>query len=186
MIRENLIADTRSLKLIVALSCIVIVAAIMLYMIKPQYLDFKSKRETSAMLKNQIQNQEQLQKSIDETRSQIKALSLQLHGEAGSMPVNEVEAYLVGRLQELAWGAGIELLGVKPGVSKRVMSFEEISFEVDVGGEYDHIYNWLDEIGNVLGFMLVTNYQMSLTNQQNNKTALNMHVTIVFYRAADK
>lgn len=186
MMRERLMAGTQSSQMIIILICIVVVTATLLYMVKPQYLDFKNKRDTTTMLSNQIHNQSQLQKSIDEIRVRINQLTLQLHGEAGNMPVNEVEAYLVGRLQALAWDAGIELVGVQPGMAKRVMSFEEISFSVDVEGEYRNIYNWLDEIGDVLGFMLVTNYKMSPINKNIDKTLLNMHVTIVFYRAVDK
>ena len=37
-----------------------------------------------------------------------------------------------------------------------------------------------------LGFMLVTNYEIRLSNRKAASTELNMHVTIVFYRAADK
>lgn len=186
MIRESLIADTRSLRLIIILVCFVIVIALLLYMVKPQYLNYKNKNEAYEMLNNQIHNQGQLQQSIDQTHERISELTLQLHGEAGNMPVNEVEAYLVGRLQELAWDAGIELLGVRPGYAKRVMSFEEISFELEVEGEYSNIYNWLAEIGDVLGFMLVTKYKMSLAGRSSDQKKINMHVTIVFYRAADK
>ena len=155
-------------------------------MIKPQYLDFRDRRVSYQMLHNQIDDQAQLQQAIDKERKHIRELQLQLHGEAGNMPVNEMESYLVGRLQELAWDAGIELVGVRPGTAKRIMEFEEISFEVEVAGEYKNLYRWLDNIGDALGFMLVTNYEIRLSQQENNKTELNMHVTIVFYRAADK
>jgi Tfp pilus assembly protein PilO len=138
------------------------------------------------MLRNQIADPAELQAAIDNERKTISELQLQLHGEAGNMPVNEMESYLVGRLQRLAWDAGIELVGVRPGTAKRIMEFEEISFEVDVTGEYKNLYQWLDNMGNALGFMLVTNYEISLSSRQRSETELNMHVTIVFYRAADK
>jgi len=187
MIREPLIGiEPRSLQLILAMVAVLITTAVGLYMIKPQYLEFRDRRVSFEMLQNQIDDQAQLQAAIDEERSQIRALTLQLHGEAGNMPVNEMESYLVGRLQELAWDAGIDLVGVRPGPAKRIMEFEEISFEVDVAGEYRSLYRWLDSIGDALGFMLVTNYEISLSGRNSSNTELNMHVTIVFYRTADK
>ena len=187
MMREQLSGvEPGSLKLIMVLVAVVISTAILLYMVKPQYLDFRDKRSSFEMLRNQIDDPAQLQAAIDTERKTISELQLQLHGEAGNMPVNEMESYLVGRLQRLAWDAGIELVGVRPGTAKRIMEFEEISFEVEVAGEYKNLYKWLDNIGNALGFMLVTNYEISLSNRQRSKTELNMHVTIVFYRAADK
>jgi Tfp pilus assembly protein PilO len=187
MMREQLTAiEPRSLQLILTLTLVVVATAIALYLVKPHYLDFSDKRVAYELLQNQIDDHTQLQNAIDGERARIKELQLQLHGEAGNMPVNEMESYLVGRLQGLAWDAGIELVGVRPGTAKRIMKFEEISFEVEVQGEYRNLYQWLDSIGNALGFMLVTNCEISLYGNKGDKTDLDMHVTIVFYRAADK
>lgn len=187
MIREYLTdVEPGSLKLIVGLTAVVFATGITLYMLKPQYLDFRQNRVSFEMLHSQIDDQAQLQNAIDLERQRIRDLQLQLHGEAGDMPVNEMESYLVGRLQALAWDAGIELVGVRPGTAKRIMEFEEISFEVEVAGEYRSLYQWLGDIGSALGFMLVTNYEIRLSGRSGSKTGLNMGVTIVFYRAADK
>lgn len=187
MIREQLMGvEPGSLKLIVGLVGVVIATGIALYMIKPQYLDFRDNRISYEMLHSQIDDQAQLQNAIDTERKAIRELQLQLHGEAGDMPVNEMESYLVGRLQALAWDAGIELVGVRPGSAKRIMEFEEISFEVEVAGEYKNLYRWLENIGDALGFMLVTNYEIRLSGNNRSNTELGMNVTIVFYRAADK
>jgi len=184
MIRQYLIdTEPGSLKLILAMVAVVIATAIALYMIKPQYLDFRGQRASYEMLHHQIDDQLGLQQAIVAERKSIRELQLQLHGEAGNMPVNEMESYLVGRLQGLAWDAGIELVGVRPGTAKRIMQFEEISFEVDVAGEYKNLYQWLGNVSDALGFMLVTNYDISLSGKNRNKTELLMHVTIVFYRA---
>ncbi len=187
MISEQLSGiEPRSLKLMLMLTAVVIAAAMALYLVKPQYLDFRDRRVSYQMLLDQIDDPAQLQQAIDQVRADISELQLALHGEAGNMPVNEMESYLVGRLQRLAWDAGIELVGVRPGNAKRIMEFEEISFEVEVTGEYRNLYQWLGKIGDALGFMLVTNYEISLATRINDSTDLNMHVTIVFYRAADK
>ena len=115
MIRENLITvEPRSLGLILLLISLVVVTAMALYMIKPQYQRFNENSNSFAMLNGQIDDKAQLQRAIDSERNKIKEMQLKLHGEAGDMPVNEMEAYLVGRLQGLAWAAGIELAGVRP------------------------------------------------------------------------
>jgi Tfp pilus assembly protein PilO len=187
MMREQLRGiEPGSLKLMLALIAVVIATAMALYLVKPQYLDFRDRRVSYQMLLDQIDDPEQLQQAIDLERADISELQLQLHGEAGNMPVNEMESYLVGRLQRLAWDAGIELVGVRPGSAKRIMEFEEISFEVEVAGEYRNLYRWLDKIGEALGFMLVTEYEIRLASRTNDTPELDMQVTIVFYRAADK
>ena len=129
MIRENLMqVEPRSLGMILLLISLVLVAAMALYLVKPQFQSYSEKSASFEMLTSHIDDQAQLQRAIDDKRKQIKALQLKLHGEAGDLPVNEMEAYLVGRLQELAWEAGIDLVGVRPGPEKQIMGFEEISF----------------------------------------------------------
>jgi Tfp pilus assembly protein PilO len=187
MIRESLMeVDAKSLGLILSLIAIVVVTALVLYLIKPQYQSFNARSVSFEMLNKQVDDHVLLQRSIDDERKQINEMQLQLHGEAGAMPVNEMESYLVGRLQEIAWESGIELVGVQPGQTKRILVFDEISFRVDVTGEYRNLYDWLGRIGNKLGFMLVSNYEISVSGRESKDKQLNMNVTIVFYRAADK
>ena len=187
MIRENLMdVEPKSLALILLLLGFVIATAMALYMVKPQYQRFSESSNSFAMLNGQIDDQAQLQRAIDSERNKIREMQLKLHGEAGDMPVNEMEAFLVGRLQGLAWESGIELAGVRPGQAKRIMEFEEMSFKVDVTGEYRNLYQWLSRIGDRLGFMLVSHYEISLTGRKSDQTNLKMQVTMVFYRAADK
>lgn len=178
--------EPRSLRIILLSTSLLLMVAVILYVVKPQYQNFADNSTSLEMLNSQIDDQSQLQQAIIKERKRITELQLQLHGEAGNMPVNEMEAYLVGRLQGLAWDAGIELAGVRPGQAKRIMEFEEISFKVEVSGEYRNLYDWLGRIGDKLGFMLVSNYEISLTGRKTNETPLKMDVTIVFYRAADK
>ena len=187
MIRENLAeVEPRSLGLILLLIGFVSATAMMLYVVKPQYQRFDESSASYEMLNGQIDDQAQLQRAIDDQRKKIQDMQLQLHGEAGDMPVNEMEAYLVGRLQELAWESGIELAGVRPGPAKRIMEFEELSFKVEVSGEYRDLYDWLNRIGDKLGFMLVSSYEISVVNRKSIETPLKANVTIVFYRATDK
>ena len=187
MIRESLMeVDVKSLSLILLLVTFVVATAMALYLIKPQYQSFDARSASFEMLNKQIDDHVRLQRAIDDERKQTKEMQLQLHGEAGAMPVNEMESYLVGRLQELAWESGVELVGVQPGQTKHILAFDEISFKVDVTGEYRNLYDWLGRIGNKLGFMLVSNYEIRVSGRKNNAKQLNMNVTIVFYRAADK
>jgi len=84
MIREQLTEiDPGSLRLILAMVAVLAATAVSLYMVKPQYLDFRDRRVSYQMLHNQIDDQTQLQQAIDQERENIRELQLQLHGEAG-------------------------------------------------------------------------------------------------------
>ena len=84
MIRENLVTvEPISLKLIMLLISLVMEAAVMLYMVKPQYQSISEINTTYEMLNTQIDDPEQLQRAINTEQQKIKNLQLQLHGEAG-------------------------------------------------------------------------------------------------------
>lgn len=183
MIRESLAeVEPRSLMLIASLLGIVFATVMLVYMIRPQYQIYQQRNERLETLKSQIESQVKLQDAIDVAREKLEQIKFQLHGEAGAMPVNEMESYLVGQLQEFAWDAGVELTGVRPGVAKRVMGFEELAFNVDVTGAYRKLYDWLDRISNKLGFMLVSRYNINTHGTGNEDLQLNMSMTIVFYQ----
>ena len=97
------------------------------------------------------------------------------------MPINEMESYLIGRLQKLSWESGVRLNSVHPGIAKRVLEFDEISFKVRTTGEYTKLYSWLNKLSDNLGFVMVSKYKIQTASRNNNN--LNMDVTLVFYRA---
>ena len=183
MTRERLAEiEPGSLMLITTLVGIVLVVAMVVYMIKPQFQVYHQKSARLETLENLIKSQANLQDAIAVERKKLEEMKFQLHGEAGAMPVNEMESYLVGQLQELAWDADVDLAGVRPGAAKKIMGFEEISFKVDITGAYRNLYNWLDRISNKLGFMLVSNYAINSNGSGKDNNQLNMNMTVVFYR----
>jgi Tfp pilus assembly protein PilO len=184
MIRETLKnVEPRFLSLVMGLMVALVATSLSLYGIKPQYMDFSKNRASLALLENQMDDPEQLQQSIDNQRLQIQQLQHQLHGESGNMPINQMESYLIGRLQNLSWQTGVKLISVRPGAAIRVLDFDEISFEVSVRGEYKKLYAWLNSLSDNLGFVMVANYKIQSASQNASITNLNMDVTLIFYRA---
>ena len=72
MIHENLtLVEPKSLRLILRMISFVLATALILYMIKPQYQQFSQNSASFKMLNSQIDNQTQLQQTIDDERKKI-------------------------------------------------------------------------------------------------------------------
>ena len=176
--------EPRMLSLIIGMLVALIITAISIYGIKPHYKQYTKNLSSLLLLNNQVDDPELIQVSIDDQRLEIQQLKLKLNGEAGDMPANEMESYMIGRLQNLSWDAGVQLISVRPGVAKQVLNFDEISFEVNVWGDYRSLYAWLNKLSSNLGFLMVSKYNIRSISQKSFENTLDMSVTLIFYRAA--
>ena len=174
--------DPRSLRLILTLLWAVLAAALLMYALKPQYLSYRQGVTSRHLLENRVGDEEQLKRSIASVRLDIDALRLRLQGDIEDVPLNQMESYLIGRLQGVSWASEVELVGVKPGHATRVLGFEEMAFEVEVRGDYRSLYAWLGELAEKLGFILVKHYEISPVRTDKRGNQLRMQLTMVFYR----
>jgi hypothetical protein len=174
--------DPRSLRLILALVWAVLAAALLMYALKPQVLSYRQGVASRHLLENRVGDEVQLNRDIDSVRLGIDELRQKLQGDVEDVPLNQMESYLIGRLQGVSWGANVELVGVKPGQATRVLGFEEMAFEVEVRGAYQALYAWLGELAEKLGFILVKRYDMAPAGGNKDGDQLRMQLTMVFYR----
>lgn len=185
MIRELLKdVEPRFINIAMGLAALLLVALMISYSVKPQYQQLAHNRDSLELLQNRMDDQHQLQRMIDQTRSDIVDIHHRISGESGSLQLSEMESYLIGRLQALSWESDIQLIGVRPGSSKRVIQFDEISFEVNVIGRYLDLYDWLNRLNDKLGFVLVTKYRIQPTTRRVDSDMLSMDLTLVFYRVS--
>jgi hypothetical protein len=99
-------------------------------------------------------------------------------------PENEMESFIIGRLQTISWSNNIELLRVTPGNGTTVRMFEEVLFDVVIAGDYFDIYNWLQSLDDELGFVVVKQFDLRPVPGNMDDGRLNANFTIVSYREA--
>ena len=174
--------DPRSLRLILVLVWVMLTAALLLYALKPQYLGYRQGVASRHLLENRVADEVQLNRNIASARLDLDELRKKLHGDVEDVPLNQMESYLIGRLQDVSWDVNIELVGIRPGHATRVLAFEELAFEVEVRGDYQSLYAWLHELTEKLGFILVKRYDIAPVSDKNKADQLRMQLTMVFYR----
>ncbi|MDH3871745.1 MAG: hypothetical protein OEU44_05990, partial [Gammaproteobacteria bacterium] len=64
----------------------------------------------------------------------------------------------------------------------KVYKFEEALFEVEISGDYFDLYNWLQDLGEDLGFVVVKHFKLRPLDQNETSPRLNAKLTIVSYR----
>jgi len=111
----------------------------------------------------------------------VARLENRVFGKNMNLPMKQLEARIIGRLQEISSRNHVELDGVRPGAKKRLRMFVENPIEVEVSGDYFDIARWLQELDGELGFIVVKEYEMQPITQDTTPK-LRMKMTMVSYR----
>jgi len=100
-----------------------------------------------------------------------------------NLPLKQVEAYVIGRLQKISWRNKVDLVSVEPSSGQQVQIFSETLFNIELVGEYDNIYRWLWDAKNELGFVVVKEYGMRRRDELDDNPRLLAEVSLASYRA---
>ena len=115
----------------------------------------------------------------------LDELRYRLYGDMANLPVKQVEAYIIGRLQKISWNNGVELVSVEPSTGDRVQIFQEMLFNVQLVGGYDDLYAWLWEARNDLGYVVVKEYALTRSNRDDAEPLLLADLSLASYRAVE-
>ncbi len=178
--------DRRELTLILILVGAVLIAPMTTYVVWPAVKDFRTVRASKDTLVVATANDGQLAAQLATLRDQVQVLERQLHGDTANLPPKEVEAYIIGRLQAISWRNRIDLIGVEPRDGERIETFREMLFNVTLAGDYFDLYNWLRDLGDELGFVVIKQYQMSPIDRTEQDPRLNAELTIASYRTMEQ
>jgi len=163
---------------------LLIVAMLLTYGLWPQIAEYRQSQSTIALLEDAVVNTDSMGGEIENIKKEISVLDKNLHSEMLDMPDRQMEAYIIGRLQEISWKNRIKLLGVRPGMASTVSSLEEIPFDVEVSGDYFDLYAWLRNLGSELGFLAIRQFNISPLKSGDDETVLKASLTLVSYREA--
>ena len=96
-----------------------------------------------------------------ELTARLEELEQKVAGASSRLAPDALLVELVARLEALAMQRGVKLNGVKPGASREVPIFEEMSFNVDVRGSYGALFEWLQDIESGLGAVSVKSFRIA-------------------------
>jgi hypothetical protein len=174
--------EPRILVLLMVSAALLVVAALGTYVIWPEYRDFRKSLGTLSVLHEVTSRGDNLAGEMSALRTSVERLNHELHGDMVNTPENEMESFIIGRLQTISWRNNIELLRVTPAHGNTVRVFEEVLFEVVVSGDYFDIFNWLQALDDELGFVVVKRFALQPDNGSDTGERLKANFTVVSYR----
>lgn len=165
--------------------CLLIAAAVISYGLWPRLAEYRVALHSLEVLKAGVFNADVLDREIEGIAKEITMLDQNLHGGMVDLPDRQMEAYVIGRLQEISWRNSVTLLGVRPGTASTVTNLEEIPFNVEVSGDYFDLYAWLQDLGADLNFLAIRHFNISPVNSGSATPDLKASLTLVSYREAE-
>ena len=175
--------DRREFFLILSLAVLVVTTLLFTFLVLPTLKTYLQVSKSEASLSNVVISGEDLNLQLGQFNDEIDLLKRRLHGDMASLPEKEIEAHIVGKLQQISWQNNIQLVGVEPSAGDTVESFHEILFRVTLAGDYFDLYQWLREVGDELGFVLVKQYEMQTLDDSTQNPLLSVKLTMSTYRA---
>ncbi len=163
---------------------LLMLAALAMYVVVPEVKDYRKSVGMLEVLQHVAGNGDQLEQEMAVMQQDVDGLVKRLHGDMVNMPKNQMEAFIIGRLQRISWRNNMELRSVKPGKGDAVQMFEEVLFDIEVSGEYFDLYAWLQDLGEELGYVVVKHFSIGQEGGADAGGRVKARLTIVSYREA--
>jgi Tfp pilus assembly protein PilO len=173
----------RDFVLILSLVTFVVTALAVTFLLLPKIKTYLAVKKTESTLAMVVDNGDVLENQIEELDASIETLRRRLHGDMASLPMKEIEAHVVGKLQQISWQNDVQLVGIEPLAGETIETFHEILFHVSLTGDYLDMYQWLREVSADLGFVLVKEYEMQPVDSRAQNPRLAVELTMATYRA---
>ena len=159
------------------------IATSSVYAIWPQIKDYRLELGARDELRELVSNKKQLHEQIARLEEEVKTMKRNLKGDMANLPEKKMEAYIIGELQDISWNHKINLIGVKPVKGNEIQMFQEILFKIQISGEYFDLYEWLLDLRDQLGFIVIKNLEINSVNKNDSDSTLLMKLTIASYKS---
>ena len=184
MITHRIAQMDRSRFLLIMIGVMLIfIAMLMYFFVTPVFKQYKSLESNLSLLETFETSENTINNQIDEVLAEIKEYQYRLKGDMANLPEKEMEAYIIGVLQNISWENKIKLMGVKPSKGSSIHNFQEILFNVKLSGDYFDLYHWFQEIREDLGFIVIKQINLSPMRITDDDNTLMMDLIITSYKS---
>ena len=174
--------ELRVLRLGLGCALILLIAALVVRGLLPAYKSYRQLTHTQSVMQQVVSNESGVVNERSRIQAEIDQLTARVQGDLASLPAREMEAHIVERLQSISWRNDVELGSLKPlpGVSNE--QYEELLFQVELSGGYFHLVDWLRDLADELGFVVVREHQLMLRPSADIKPQISAKLSLAAYR----
>ncbi|MFK8026600.1 MAG: type 4a pilus biogenesis protein PilO [Gammaproteobacteria bacterium] len=174
--------DARSFFLLIASIVVLIISLLTIYGVIPNFKSFQLLSSDLIKLERVVASNNNVQENIANLSTEIDEVKHQLRGDMANLPEKEMEAYIIGVLQNISWNNNVNLIAVKPSKGSEIREFQEMLFKVKLSGEYHDLYQWFKQLRIELGFIVIKNLNLNPLSKGNNETPILMDLSIASYK----
>lgn len=176
--------EPRQFVLLVGGAALLVSAAVATLLIAPEYRELVKTNKSLKILQN-VTIADDMEKSIAETKGRIAQLQQDLHGEGDRLPIKQMEAMIIAKLEQIATKNQVVLDSVMPLKGNNSSRFDEVLFLVKVSGSYFDVYTWIKDLDHSLGAIVIKQFSIkpsTLTASYESPT-LNVELKVAAYVA---
>ena len=161
-----------------------LLAAVLVYVVLPEWRAYQSVGASLQLLQTNVNSGAPLDRQLESLRSEVQRLERTLNGDASNLPAKQMEAFVIGRLQTISWRNDVTLASVTPREGTPLNQFRELIFDVELEGAYFDCFDWLNDIGKELGFVVVKRFEIKSSNRTGDEQPpLKVKLTMAAYRS---
>ena len=163
-----------------------LVFVLLVYVVQPRVNDFLAARNSFKLLSETTGTGVGLDAQLAGLRADVEVLERELHGDMANLPVKQMEAFIIGRLQGISWRNDVQLIGVVPADGGLAGEFSELLFDVELHGRYLDMFAWLESVKGELGFVVIKQFEMMPMGQAGaEELELRVNLTMASYRRVE-
>ena len=174
--------EPRQLRLLAVGAILLLTAVLFSYGLLPSIKSNRATLISLQTLQQAVAQGEQIDDQIARLEASIEDLNRELHGDMADLEDNELESFVIGRLQSISWRNNVELVSVEPKPGNTIQNFSESLFDIQLTGDYVNLYNWLIDIKKELGFIVIQEYEMRPTVDVADNPRLAVDLRVASYR----
>ncbi len=153
------------------------------YLLWPEVKTWRELSASHRLLEQAATSSDSLDAQLHGIETEVQELSRHLHGDMARLPANQMESFVIGRLQKVSWATDVELLSVRPGSGRQVQNFRESLFEVRLNAHYHDFFEWLRTVNDELGYIVVKKFEIQPQERETLRDPkLSLQLTLVSYR----
>ena len=174
--------DVRQQALLAGGVLLLIVVAIFSYILLPQIKAYRAGLEARAVLDGVAEQGLAVSQQLESLGLELEALQKELHGDTANLPEEQLESFVIGRLQAISWRNNVELMSIEPGSGGTIQDFSESLFRVELAGRYRDLYRWIGDLNDELGFVVIKEHRMRPIEDVATDPSLLVSLAIASYR----
>lgn len=176
--------EPRQVQLVGVGAVALLLAALLMYLVLPQWRAYQATGSSLTLLRQGADQGATLEAQLADLRSEVERLERTLNGDASNLPAKKMEGFVIGQLQTISWRNDVILVSVKPREGTPLNQFRELVFEVELRSSYFDFYDWLQDIGTELGFVVIKQFDISESNRSRpgEELPLKVKLTMAAYR----